>query len=87
MDKTAAPDSRYPYTYAADLIRSCAVEGGVKLSRGDAVYIGETIATAIGMGWRDLAVRLADFYLQRSDEIADRFFAGLPGFGGTDDGR
>lgn len=55
-------DTRYPYTYAADYIRSIPELGrdGVKLSRSEAAQIRQAIAAAIGMPDVDLACKLAD---------------------------
>lgn len=67
-------DSRYPYTYAADLIRSFAGhnESGLVLSRADAAAIKSGIAKAIGMDENLLASKLADYYLANSDMIEKR---------------
>jgi hypothetical protein len=64
-------DTRYPYTYAADYIRSIAGynKEGTKLSRLDASQIRSVIAKVIG--WNDelLASKLADYYKENEDEI------------------
>jgi len=66
-------DSRHPYTYADDLIRSFAgyTESGTKLSRADASQILIRIAEIIGMDHYDLAVKLADYYVEHEAEITD----------------
>jgi len=62
-------DTRYPYIYAADLIRFLAgyIQAGetsrAKLSRADAAHIKEKIAEIIGMSEQKLAEKLADYYL------------------------
>lgn len=64
-------DTRYPYTYAADFVRSLAGYGdqGAKLSRSDASQIRSGIALAIGMDDAELARKLADHYKANEDEI------------------
>lgn len=54
-------DTRYPYTYACDLIRSFVGPG---LSRSHAAQIRQGIAEAIGMEDSELAGKLADHYLK-----------------------
>lgn len=78
-------DTRYPYTYAADYIRSMAgyiqpgQTGGSKLSRADAANIKAQIAKVIGMPEKELAEKLANYYLENHEEItqnaADAFLA------------
>ncbi|MCY1407648.1 hypothetical protein D3C76_134810 [compost metagenome] len=67
----SSEDSRYPYTYACDFIRSIAGygEGGTKLSRGDASQILVHIAEIIGMPDEELARKIADHYLANRDDI------------------
>lgn len=67
----SSDDSRYPYTYACDFIRSIAGygEGGTKLSRSDASQIRSQIAQIIGMPDEDLARKIADHYLADQDTI------------------
>ena len=85
MDK---PDPRYPFTYAADVIRSCAVEGGVKLSRGEAVRIIGTISSVLGLNRDYVSRRLADHYLANQDAIDELFLHGIPGLAlPVEDGR
>ncbi len=64
-------DTRYPYTYAADYVRSLAGygHGGTKLSRSDASQIRGGIAKAIGMDDEELARKLADHYKANEDAI------------------
>lgn len=63
-------DPRYPYTYACDFIRGLAGygPGGTKLSRGDASQIRQGIAAVIDMDDEELANKLADAELAKSDE-------------------
>lgn len=49
---------RYPYTYAADYMRQSG-----QLSRADASTLRKQIARALGMPDHDLAVKLAERYL------------------------
>ena len=68
-------NSRHPYTYAADFIRTLAGygEGGTKLSRSDASQIRQGIAKAIGMNDHELACRLSEaFQAGELDAIAQR---------------
>ena len=57
-----ATDSRYPYTYSADYIRS--VAGYEKISRSDAALIVSLIATILGMDDKELKKKIADKYIQ-----------------------
>lgn len=70
-------DTRYPYTYAADYVRSLAGYGehGTKLSRGDASQIRSGIALALGMDDAALARKLADYYKANEDAITDKSVA------------
>ena len=63
-------DSRYPYTYACDFIRSIAGynDSGTKLSRYDASRIQSTIAKIIGTDDEILACKLADSELSKTNE-------------------
>ena len=63
-------DYRYPYTYAADFVRSYGPVSseGVVLSRSDAALIREAIAEAIGMEDRELAAKLADAQLANDQD-------------------
>lgn len=69
MNKDA--DSRYPYTYACDLIRSCAEFGpeGLNMSRAEASNIRRLLARILGMDDEVLAEKLADYYLEHEQEI------------------
>lgn len=64
-------DYRYPYTYAADFIRTYGPVSseGVVLSRSDASKIREAIAEAIGMEDEELAVKLADQQLANEEDV------------------
>ncbi len=70
-------DTRYPYTYAADYVRSLAGYGehGTKLSRSDASQIRSGIAAALGMDDAELACNLADYYRAHEDAITDKSVA------------
>jgi len=63
-------DSRYPYTYAADFIRSYGPvsDEGVVLSRSDASEIREAIAKALGINDEELAKKLADAELANNQD-------------------
>jgi len=63
-------DSRYPYTYAADFIRSYGPFSaeGVVLSRSDASKIREAIAKALGIDDEELAKKLADAELANNQD-------------------
>lgn len=66
--------SRYPYTYAADFIRSLGGydKGGVKLDRAEASQIRQEISSIIGMDDRKLAEAIADYYLEHEEEISQK---------------
>ncbi len=68
------PDSRYPYTYAADFLRAIPEmgPGGTKLSRSEASQMIEAIADAIGWKKETLAARLAEAELAKTDGDRDR---------------
>ncbi len=63
-------DSRYPYTYAADFIRSYGPvnDKGVVLSRSHASQILEAIAKALGIDNEELAKKLADAELANNQD-------------------
>jgi len=65
-------DTRYPYTYACDLIRSVAGHNadGTKLSRSDASEIRELFSSVLGIGDEELAKKLADYYLENDEAIS-----------------
>lgn len=70
----ATVDSRYPYTYACDLIRSWAgynADGAI-LSRSEAAQIMHSIADIIEIDDLVLAKMLADHYLENEDSIAEQ---------------
>lgn len=77
--KDNTEDSRYPYTYACDYLRSFGGydSGGVKLSRSDASEIRKAVAKAIGMEDSKLAEKLADFYRENEQEISKKSAAQL----------
>ena len=61
--------SRYPYTHACDFIRMLAGHNakGTKLSRADASHIRSTIAEIIGMDDEELAYKLANRELAKTE--------------------
>jgi len=73
-------DPRYPYTYAADFIRSLvgySVNVGYpvyrdKLSRSEAAAIHKSIADVLGLDAESVAAKLADHYLANNPNIVDR---------------
>src|SRR4030042_6668640 len=67
-------DSRYPYTYACDLIRAKAGYNstGAKLSRSDASQIRELISTILKIDDGELAKKLADYYLANRKPIDEQ---------------
>ena len=63
---------RYPYTYAADYMRTATVDqddlaAGCSISRAQASRIRQAIALAIGMDDDELARKLADQYLRDNE--------------------
>lgn len=70
-------DTRYPYTYAADYVRSLAgyESSGTKLSRSDASQVRQGIARALGIDDAELARKLADYYKAREDAITNKSVA------------
>lgn len=66
-------DSRYPYTYSCDFIRSLGPVStdGVVLSRSDASQIRQGIAKALGIEDDELARILADAQLENQSDPAE----------------
>jgi hypothetical protein len=68
-------DTRYPYTYSADLIREVAAEGKSgdfypnSLSRSEASSIRMMISSVLGMDDAEIARKLADHYLKHNVEV------------------
>lgn len=66
---------RYPYTYAADYVRTATVDPnayiatGMNVSRAEASRIRQSIARAIGMDDEELAQKLADQYLRDNEAM------------------
>jgi len=62
--------SRYPYTHAADFVRSIGPHAGISplLSRSDASRLRSEIAKAIGMDDAELASKLADAHIARVED-------------------
>ena len=67
-------DPRYPYTYAADLIRMTAGynKDDTKITRLDASLIRQLISKVMGLNDWDVADQLATYYLDNQDEISDK---------------
>lgn len=68
------PDTRYPYTYACDLIRHWAGcnEHGTKLSRLDASQISSRIAEILGIDDEVVSKKLADYYLANEEALTQQ---------------
>jgi hypothetical protein len=66
-------DTRYPYTYAYDYVRSLAgyTKGSTKLSRADAAQICLGIAKALHTDHKALTEQLAAFYKEHEEEITE----------------
>ena len=69
--KNKETDSRYPYTYACDFLRSAAPwdEGGCTMSRSDASQVRQLISLALGVDDKEVAERLADTFLNYEPKI------------------
>ncbi len=67
-------DTRYPYTYACDLMRGWAGydKGGTILSRSDASMIRSELAKVLGMDDHELACKLADYYKANEDALTEQ---------------
>lgn len=72
-------DTRYPYAYAADYVRSLVgyENHSLKLSRSDASQVCSGIALAIGMDDSELARKIADYYLANKDSITKALIEGF----------
>ncbi len=70
-------DTRYPYTYACDLIRGIPDRDGLscKLSRAESSKIRSFIAEVLGMDDQCLAEKLADYYLANKETIDQKAWA------------
>ena len=69
-------DSRYPYTYACDLIRTKGGydSTGTRLSRSNASQIRQLFAKVLDIPDDELARKLADYYLSNQEGVtADGF--------------
>jgi hypothetical protein len=66
-------DPRYPYTHACDYLRMFggADRSGVRLSRSDASQLREAVAMALGMDDKELAKKLADYYLANEQALSE----------------
>jgi hypothetical protein len=65
-------DSRFPFTYSCDLIRSFV---GAHLPRAEASRIRSGIADALGISDESLAETLANHYKANEAAINDKFVA------------
>jgi len=65
---------RHPYTYAADLLRMIPARDGMscKLSRSDASQIRSTICEICGLDDREVAEKLADYFLENQNILQDK---------------
>jgi hypothetical protein len=63
-------DSRYPYTYACDLLRMALGPG--ELSRSQASRIRSVIADALVIDDEEIAKRLADHFLKQEKALVQR---------------
>jgi hypothetical protein len=79
MNNNNPADTRYPYTYACDLIRSKGGynENGIALSRSDASQIRQLFATVLGIDDTELARKLADYYKANEDKITGESLKGF----------
>jgi len=64
-------DTRYPYTYACDLVRLFAGynASGTVLSRSEASKIRQGIAEVLGIDDEELARKFADYYQLHQDDL------------------
>lgn len=80
---------RYPYTYAADVLRLVGPHERVelagapalrapKLSRSDASELREGLAPVLGVAPHELAEMLANYYLDHEEELVEAQIKGLP---------
>ena len=69
--KNKETDSRYPYTYACDFLRSAAPwdEHGCTMSRSDASQVRQLTSLALGVDDKEVAERLADTFLNYEPKI------------------
>lgn len=71
-------NTRYPYTYACDLIRAWAGydedTGSTVLSRAQASKIRQEIAKVLNIADEDLAVKLADYFKTNEEELGKASF-------------
>lgn len=64
-------NSRYPYTYACDMIRGFAYgENGCKLSRAECSELLINLSKALDIDRGVFAKKLADYYLQHEEELS-----------------
>jgi len=65
--------SRYPYTFACDLIRTIVGcdEKGQKLSRSEASQIRKLFSEVTGTNDHDMAISLAEHYLENRSDYVD----------------
>jgi hypothetical protein len=63
------PDSRFPYTYACDYLRT---KVGAHISRSEMSQIRSLIAEVLDMDDNALAIKLADKYMKLTSEEFER---------------
>lgn len=67
-------DTRYPYTYACDLIRTYGGYGeeGTNLSRAKASQIIQLFAKVLKIDDNELAEKLADYYKTNEESLIEK---------------
>jgi hypothetical protein len=74
VEEDEGDDPRYPYTYAADLMRMTIGynEEGAKISRLDASLLRQLISKVMDLNDWDVADQLATYYLDIQQELTDK---------------
>lgn len=67
-------DNRYPYTYAADLIRSFV---GPHLSRSEASSAWHGIAEVLGLDERETSEKFANYYKLHEEDVSNGFLRAM----------
>jgi hypothetical protein len=72
--ETEMRSSRFPYTFCCDFIRTLGgwYKGGTKLSRSDASLIRSKIAEILELDDREVAEKIAIYYLKNREEITEQ---------------
>lgn len=72
--KNKTNDTRYPYTYACDLIRMLVGYNnkGTKLSRSDASSIRSFFSDILELNDYEVASKLANYYLENEEKITEK---------------